>query len=101
MAHLEHHRTSRLAWLRASVLGANDGLISTSSLVVGIAAAHAEKMPLLLSACAGCVAGALSMAAGEYVSVSSQADGEAADLDFERRELAASPEYELAELTGI
>jgi VIT1/CCC1 family predicted Fe2+/Mn2+ transporter len=83
------------------VLGANDGLISTSSLVVGVAAANAEKMSLLLSACAGCVAGALSMAAGEYVSVSSQADGEAAELDLERRELAASPEHELAELTGI
>ena len=101
MAHGEAHRAERIGWLRAAVLGANDGLISTSSLVVGVAAAQAERGPVLLAAVAGMVAGALSMAAGEYVSVSSQADVEQAELDRERRELAASPELERAELQGI
>lgn len=101
MSHLEHHRTEHIGWLRAALLGANDGLISTSSLVVGVAAAQASREPVVLAALAGLVAGALSMAAGEYVSVSSQADTEAADLARERRELATSPELETAELTGI
>ncbi len=87
--------------MRAAVLGANDGLISTSSLVVGVAAAQTERGPVLLAATAGLVAGALSMAAGEYVSVSSQSDTENADLARERNELASMPEHELAELTGI
>lgn len=101
MPHTERHRTAHIGWLRASVLGANDGLISTSSLVVGVAAAQTEQAPVLLAALAGLVAGALSMAAGEYVSVSSQSDTENADLERERRELATEPEHELAELTGI
>ena len=99
--HLERHRTDSIGWLRASVLGANDGLISTSSLVVGVAAAQTARDPVLLAAVAGMVAGALSMAAGEYVSVSSQADSEEADLTRERAELAANPEGERAELAGI
>ena len=97
----ELHRNQTVGWLRASVLGANDGLISTSSLVVGVAAAQSLREPVILAAFAGMVAGALSMAAGEYVSVSSQADTEGADLARERKELAESPEDELAELTGI
>jgi len=101
MAHTEIHRTDSIGWLRAAVLGANDGLISTSSLVVGIAAAAAGREPVLLAAFAGLVAGALSMAAGEYVSVSSQADTENADLTRERHELADDPEHEHAELAGI
>jgi vacuolar iron transporter family protein len=101
MRHLERHRTAHIGWLRASVLGANDGLISTSSLVVGVAAAQATRGPVLLSALAGLVAGALSMAAGEYVSVSSQSDTEQADLARERGELAADPVAERAELAGI
>jgi VIT1/CCC1 family predicted Fe2+/Mn2+ transporter len=101
MSHPELHRTESIGWLRAAVLGANDGLISTSSLVVGIAAAHTARDPILLAAFAGLVAGALSMAAGEYVSVSSQADTERADLARERGELAAAPELERAELAGI
>lgn len=101
LKHRESHRTGRLGWLRAAVLGANDGLISTGSLVVGVASAGPEGEAVLLAATAGLVAGALSMAAGEYVSVSSQADGEAADLALERRELATSPETERAELAGI
>lgn len=101
MSHSELHRGGRTAWLRAAVLGANDGLISTSSLVVGVAAAQAARDPVLLAALAGLVAGALSMAAGEYVSVSSQSDTENADLARERRELAANPESERAELAGI
>jgi len=101
MAHRELHRTSQIGWLRAAVLGANDGLISTSSLVVGVAAAQATRGPILLAAMAGMVAGALSMAAGEYVSVSSQADSERADLARERGELATQPEQEHAELAGI
>jgi len=101
MPHTELHRTEHIGWLRAAVLGANDGLISTSSLVVGIAAAQAAREPILLAAWAGLVAGALSMAAGEYVSVSSQADTERADLARERKELATTPELERAELAGI
>jgi VIT1/CCC1 family predicted Fe2+/Mn2+ transporter len=101
MAHAEHHRTSTIGWLRAAVLGANDGLISTSSLVVGVAAAAATRDPVVVAAFAGLVAGALSMAAGEYVSVSSQSDTEQADLERERSELATAPEREHAELAGI
>ena len=101
MAHAELHRTDAIGWLRAAVLGANDGLISTSSLVVGVAAAAATREPVLVAALAGLVAGALSMAAGEYVSVSSQADTERADLERERGELADEPEREHAELAGI
>ena len=97
----EKHRSHTIGWLRAAVLGANDGLISTSSLIVGIAAADAARGPIVLAGCAGLVAGALSMAAGEYVSVSSQADTEEADLELERRELAAAPEMERAELAAI
>ncbi len=101
MPPLELHRTHAIGWLRAAVLGANDGLISTASLVVGIAAAQTEREAVVLAALAGLVAGALSMAAGEYVSVSSQADIEDADLELERRELARAPEAEHAELAGI
>ncbi len=99
--HSEHHRVDRTAWLRAAVLGANDGLISTSSLIVGVAAAHADSASILVAGLAGLVGGALSMAAGEYVSVSSQADSETADLARERRELSLSPEAEHRELAGI
>lgn len=101
MPHRETHRTEHVGWLRAAVLGANDGLISTSSLVVGVASAQTSRDPILLAGLAGLVAGALSMAAGEYVSVASQADIEHADLERERKELSASPESELAELTAI
>lgn len=99
--HGEKHRSDRIGWLRASVLGANDGLISTSSLVVGVAAAEPERAAVLVAAVAGLVAGTLSMAAGEYVSVSSQADTEQADLARERRELDDTPEAERQELAGI
>ena len=99
--HRELHRTEHIGWMRAAVLGANDGLISTSSLIVGVAAAQTAREPVLLAAVAGLVAGALSMAAGEYVSVSSQADTERADLERERAELAAAPALEHAELAGI
>jgi VIT1/CCC1 family predicted Fe2+/Mn2+ transporter len=99
--HREWHRSERIGWLRAAVLGANDGLISTSSLVVGVAAADPSRAAILLAAVAGLAAGALSMAAGEYVSVSSQADTERADLARERGELATSPEAERAELAGL
>ncbi len=101
MVHVERHRTAQIGWLRAAVLGANDGLISTSSLVVGIAAAQTGREPVLLAALSGLVAGALSMAAGEYVSVSSQSDTEQADLAREHKELATSPDHERAELAGI
>ena len=101
MAHRELHRTEHIGWLRAVVLGANDGLISTSSLVVGVAAAESTPAAVLLAGLAGLVAGALSMAAGEYVSVSSQADTEEADLARERRELTATPDAERAELIAI
>lgn len=99
--HNELHRSGRIGWLRAAVLGANDGLISTSSLVVGVAAAAPSRSAVLLAAVAGLAAGALSMAAGEYVSVSSQADTEDADLARERSELATSPDAERTELAGI
>ena len=99
--HVERHRTAHVGWLRAAVLGANDGLISTASLVTGVAAAGTAHGALLLTGVAGLVAGAMSMAAGEYVSVSSQADTEGADTARERRELAADPAAEHRELTGI
>jgi VIT1/CCC1 family predicted Fe2+/Mn2+ transporter len=98
---IERHRGERIGWLRAAVLGANDGIVSTASLVVGVAAAEANRSNVLVAGVAGLVAGAMSMAAGEYVSVSSQADTERADLDLERRELAATPELELRELQDI
>jgi VIT1/CCC1 family predicted Fe2+/Mn2+ transporter len=97
----ESHRGGRMAWVRAAVLGANDGLISTSSLVVGVAAAGPSRVAILLTGVAGLTAGALSMAAGEYVSVGSQADAERADLALERRELATQPVAERAELASI
>jgi VIT1/CCC1 family predicted Fe2+/Mn2+ transporter len=99
--HFEPHRTGRIGWLRAAVLGANDGIVSTASLIAGVASAQAERHDVLIAAVAGLFAGALSMAAGEYVSVSSQADTERADLDRERGELAASPAAEEDELAGI
>lgn len=99
--HIERHRTAHIGWLRAAVLGANDGLISTASLVTGVAAAGMARGPLLLTAAAGLVAGAMSMAAGEYVSVSSQADTEAADTARERRELATDRDAEHRELAAI
>lgn len=99
--HLETHKSANIGWLRAAVLGANDGLISTSSLVVGVAAAQPDRASVVVAALAGLVAGALSMAAGEYVSVSSQSDTEAADLAREQMELATQPEHELAELASI
>src|SRR6185436_521387 len=101
MRHRERHRSERIGWLRAAVLGANDGIVSTASLVVGVAAAEATRHNVLVAGVAGLAAGALSMAAGEYVSVSSQADTEHADIAQERGELASSPEAERAELAGI
>lgn len=101
MVHPEQHRTHRTGWLRAAVLGANDGIVSTASLVLGVAAAGANTASIVVAGVAGLVAGAMSMAAGEYVSVSSQADTERADLARERRELAADPEKEHAELVSI
>jgi VIT1/CCC1 family predicted Fe2+/Mn2+ transporter len=101
MAHRERHRSGRSGWLRAAVLGANDGIVSTASLVIGVAAAEAARQDVLVAGVAGLVAGALSMAAGEYVSVSSQADTETADLTREQHELATAPEAEEDELTGI
>lgn len=101
MTKVERHYGSRIGWLRAAVLGANDGIVSTASLLVGVAAADAGRGPLLLAGVAGLVAGAMSMAAGEYVSVSSQADTEEADLERERRELAADEDGEIEELAGI
>lgn len=97
----ERHFGERTGWLRAAVLGANDGIVSTASLLVGVAAAEAGRSPVLLAGVAGLVAGAMSMAAGEYVSVSSQADTEKSDLDRERRELASDEAGETAELAGI
>jgi len=99
--HVERHRTDRIGWLRAAVLGANDGVVSTASLVLGVATAHAAHADVLVAGVAGLVAGAMSMAAGEYVSVSSQADTEGADIKRERNELATDPAGEHAELTGI
>lgn len=97
----ETHVLERIGWLRAAVMGANDGIVSTASLIVGVAAAASDKQEVLVAGVAGLVAGALSMAAGEYVSVSSQADTEMADLEREKRELAELPELELAELTQL
>ncbi len=99
--HSESHRAERIGWLRAAVLGANDGIVSTASLIVGVAAAKADPSEILISGIAGLVAGALSMAAGEYVSVSSQSDTERADLARERQELATNPEFETEELAQI
>ena len=99
--HAERHRTDRIGWLRAAVLGANDGIVSTASLVVGVAAASASQGNILLTGVAGLVAGAMSMAAGEYVSVHSQADTENADLARERIELEKDPAAERRELTAI
>jgi VIT1/CCC1 family predicted Fe2+/Mn2+ transporter len=101
MRHREQHRSERIGWLRAAVLGANDGIVSTASLVVGVAAAEANPQQVLVAGVAGLVAGALSMAAGEYVSVSSQADTERADIKREKGELATQPQAEEDELTGI
>jgi VIT1/CCC1 family predicted Fe2+/Mn2+ transporter len=101
MAHRERHRSERIGWLRAAVLGANDGIVSTASLVLGVAAAEATRHDVIVAGVAGLVAGALSMAAGEYVSVSSQADTEQADLKLERTELERAPQAEEDELTGI
>ncbi|KQP37975.1 VIT family protein [Pseudorhodoferax sp. Leaf274] len=99
--HVERHRMERIGWLRAAVLGANDGIVSTASLIVGVAAAGAGSASVLMTGVAGLVAGAMSMAAGEYVSVHSQADTERSDLARERRELAETPDAELHELTAI
>ena len=101
MRHKERHRSDRIGWLRAAVLGANDGIVSTASLVLGVAAAGATRQNVLIAGIAGLVAGAMSMAAGEYVSVSSQADTEEADLSRERRELATQDKSERAELASI
>jgi VIT1/CCC1 family predicted Fe2+/Mn2+ transporter len=101
MRHREQHRSSRIGWLRAAVLGANDGIVSTASLIVGVATAASSRQEVLVAGVAGLVAGALSMAAGEYVSVSSQADTERADLNRERGELATQPVAEEDELTAI
>lgn len=99
--HLEKHYVNRVGWLRAAVLGANDGLLSTTSIVIGVAAAQPERNTIILAALAGMIAGALSMAAGEYVSVSSQEDTEKADLAREKKELEEMPETELQELARI
>ena len=101
MTHSEHHHSHRIGWLRAAVLGANDGIVSTASLIVGVAAAHSGRDSVLVAGMAGMMAGAMAMAAGEYVSVSSQADSERADLNREREELATQPEHEHAELAAI
>jgi VIT1/CCC1 family predicted Fe2+/Mn2+ transporter len=101
MNHNEGHRSHRIGWLRAAVLGANDGIVSTASLVIGVAAAHAARGDVLLAGVAGMVAGAMSMAAGEYVSVSSQADTERADLELEQKHLDDNLEYEQQELAEI
>lgn len=99
--HIERHRTTQIGWLRAAVLGANDGIVSTASLMLGVAAASTGREGVLVAGVAGLVAGAMSMAAGEYVSVHSQADTEAADLARERAELASEPDAELHELAGL
>jgi VIT1/CCC1 family predicted Fe2+/Mn2+ transporter len=101
MDHNEAHRSHRIGWLRAAVMGANDGIVSTASLVIGVAAANVARGDVLLAGVAGLVAGAMSMAAGEYVSVSSQADTEQADLELERRHLDDNLEYERQELAEI
>ncbi len=99
--HRESHHTDRIGWLRAAVLGANDGIVSTASLMIGVAAGHGDRSALLVAGVAGLVAGAMSMAAGEYVSVSSQSDTEQADLARERAELETQPVHEHQELTAI
>jgi VIT1/CCC1 family predicted Fe2+/Mn2+ transporter len=101
MPHFERHRIHRIGWLRAAVLGANDGIVSIASLVLGVAAAGASSKSIVIAGVAGLVAGAMSMAAGEYVSVSSQADTERADLDREGKELATHPQQEHREMTAI
>lgn len=101
MAHQEDHRSHRTGWLRAAVLGANDGIVSTASLIIGVAAAHTSREDILLAGIAGLVAGAMSMAAGEYVSVSSQADTEEADIALEQRHLQEDHEFEFQELVEI
>jgi vacuolar iron transporter family protein len=101
LRHSEFHRSHHIGWLRAAVLGANDGIVSTASLVIGVSAGQADHHTILLTGIAGLVAGAMSMAAGEYVSVSTQSDTENADLAKERMELATDQENELKELTGI
>lgn len=101
MSDIEHHRIHRIGWLRAAVLGANDGIVSTASLIIGVAAASATQESILLAGVAGLVAGAMSMAAGEYVSVSSQADTERADLELEKLSLAEDFEHEKVELAHI
>src|SRR5579863_3843332 len=98
---LEKHYITRIGWLRAAVLGANDGILSTTSLAIGVAAASGTRNPVILAALAGLVAGAMSMAAGEYISVSSQSDIETADLKREKKELDTMPDIELKELTGL
>ncbi|KTE00326.1 hypothetical protein ATE68_18445 [Sphingopyxis sp. H038] len=99
--HEETHAVTRIGWLRAAILGANDGIVSTASLIAGVAAAGASQSSILITGTAGLVAGAMSMAAGEYVSVSSQGDAEKSDVELEKRHLAADPEFELEELTLI
>ena len=99
--YMERHASSRIGWLRAAVLGANDGIVSTASLIIGVAAADATRAGVLVAGVAALFAGAMSMAAGEYVSVSSQADTEKADLDRERAELQSQPDFEQEELTRI
>ncbi|NND60162.1 MAG: VIT family protein [Gammaproteobacteria bacterium] len=101
MIHAEAHRSNRVGWLRAAVLGANDGIVSTASLIIGVAAANASAANVLLAGVAGLVAGAMSMAAGEYVSVCSQADTEHADLELEKKSLEQDPASEEAELANI
>lgn len=101
LTHSEIHMVHRIGWLRAAVMGANDGIVSTSSLIVGVASAGTGRTEVLVAGLAGLVAGAMSMAAGEYVSVSSQSDAEKADLERERKELSEMPEAELEELTRI
>lgn len=101
MIHKEMHRSNRIGWLRAAVLGANDGIVSTASLIIGVAAASPSHASIMLAGVAGLVAGAMSMAAGEYVSVSSQADTEQADLELERQSLALNPQAEQNELAEI
>jgi vacuolar iron transporter family protein len=101
MSHQEMHKSHRTGWLRAAVLGANDGIVSTASLIIGVASAHAARGDILLAGVAGLVAGAMSMAVGEYVSVSSQADAEKADIELEKKSLTEDYDYELEELAEI
>jgi VIT1/CCC1 family predicted Fe2+/Mn2+ transporter len=101
MPHVSYHRSHRSGWLRAAVLGANDGILSTSSLLIGVASSNANRASILIAGIAGLVAGSMGMAAGEYVSVSSQADTENADLELERKGLETNLDYEYAELTAI